>query len=548
MRRSESHLLHVAVAVVMAIACAVPAAAVGPSLDPVLYRIAMPDPSSHLFEVTVTATAEGGPVTFQMPAWSPGRYVVYDFARNVQDVRASDGGGRELPVEKLDKQTWRVAPSGAAGRVVFSYRVYADNLSGTFSQLDERHGNFNGASVFVYVADRKPAPVRLEVVPPPGWKVYNAETVSPDQRAFEFANYDLLIDTPTEIAPDFEVATFRVDDCEYRVLTHQFGGARAATRRYAADTERIVRAQAAILGVPPDLPRYTFIAHFAPGNVGGGDGMEHLASTQLVVTSTLGDRNSYEGLLSLTSHEHFHLWNVKRLRPVELGPWDYTRENYTTSLWIAEGLTSYYGDLSLARAGIVDEARILEIFSGEIASLQTTPGRLVTSVERASFDTWLYLATSPRQRTNGAAISVDYYNKGEVLGILLDLEIRHRTRNARSLDDVMRLMYRRFFLDAPAATYYYKGRGYEAADFAAAVGEVAGVDITDWFRRYVSGTEELDYDRALGHAGLRLVRDARAGRAASYAIREVPAATAEQRALRRAWLTGRAARAAGGRA
>lgn len=413
MRRLESHLLR-AIAVAIAISCGLPALAVESSLDPVQYRIAMSDPASHLFEVSVAATTAGEPVTFQMPAWSPGRYVIYDFARNVQDVRGADGEGRELRVEKLDKQTWRVHPAAASSRIVFSYRVYADSLSGTFSQLDERHANFNGASVFVYVDGRKPAPVRLEVVPPRGWKVFNGASVSDDQRLFEFANYDLLIDTPTEVAPDFEVATFRVDDCEYRVLTHQFRASRAPTRRYVADTERIVRAQAAVFGMPPDLERYTFLAHFAPGNPSGGDGMEHLASTQLVLTSALGDSRAYEGLLSLTSHEHFHLWNVKRLRPVELGPWDYTRENYTTSLWIAEGITSYYGDLSLARAGLVDEGRILEIFSNEIAALQSTPGRLVTSVERASFDTWLYLATSPRQRTNGDAISVNYYNKGEI--------------------------------------------------------------------------------------------------------------------------------------
>jgi predicted metalloprotease with PDZ domain len=513
MQRASRLLL---ASLVLAAAVVAPARSRADALDVVRYQLRMPQPASHLFEVAVTAKTDGGePLDFQMPAWSPGRYIVFDFARNVQDVAASDASGGAVDVAKVDKQTWRVTPRGP-GEVVFAYRVYADNLSGTFSQLDGRHANYNGASLFVYVVGRKPAPVHLTVEPPKGWQVANGSAESLDQTEFDFANYDLLIDTPTEIAPDFDVRTFVEGGCEYRVVTHQLDG-RTSPNRYAADVQRIVQAENAVMGVPPDLKRYTFLVHFAPRN-DGGDGMEHLTSTQIVNTFDLDYDKAYDDALSVTAHEFFHVWNVKRLRPAELGPWDYTRENYTTSLWIAEGLTSYYGDLSLTRAGLNTEEAYREELAEQIATLENSPGRSVMSVERSSFDTWLFLGARSRQRTNQPRTTISYYNKGEVLGALLDLEIRRRTNNARSLDDVFRLLWKRFYLDAPAESYYYKGRGYRGADFRAAVDEVSGADFGDFFARYVSGTQELDYDTPLGYVGLKLGRQRRVS-ASDYGVR-----------------------------
>lgn len=507
------------------VALAVALAALGPlatpapaaeSRDVVRYRLAMPAPLTHLFEVTITAHSDGSrPIDFQMPAWSPGRYVIFDFARNVQDVAATNANGAPLPVAKLDKQTWRVT-SRAEGDVVFTYRVFADNLSGTFSQLDGRHANVNGASVYMYVVDRKPSRAHLSIEAPKGWTIVNGSSVTTGQTDYDFANYDLLIDTPTEISPEIDVRTFTEGGCEYRVVTHQLEG-RTSPDRYAADVQKIVRAENSVMGVPPDLKRYTFLVHFAP-RAEGGDGMEHLTSTQLLNTFQLDYDKGYRDALSVTAHELFHLWNVKRLRPAELGPWDYTRENYTTSLWIAEGLTSYYGDLSLARAGLLTENEYYDELAGEIATLENSPGRLTMSAERASFDTWLFLAARPRQRTNQARTAISYYNKGEVLGALLDLEIRRRTNGARSLDDVFRLMWKRFYLDAPAETYYYKGRGYRGEDFRAAVEEVAGGSFADFFAKYVSGTADLDYDAPFASVGLKLERERRV-QSSEYGVR-----------------------------
>lgn len=473
-----------------------------------LYTLRMPEPSNHLFEITVSARGVGAePVEFQMPAWSPGRYVIYDFARNVQDVAASDAAGLPLRVAKTDKQTWRV-DAGPGGDVVFSYRVYANNLSGTFSQLNDRHASVNGPSVYMSLVGHKPDPVRLVIEPPSGWKTLNARSRTPGQTTFDFENYDLLLDSPTAIAPNLQIRTFHVDGVEYRVVVQQFGSRTGSIDRYVADVERIVTAENAVLGPPPELDRYTFFVYFAPGN-DSTDGMEHLSSTSIVRNHPLDAGDVYNGVLWVTAHEFFHLWNVKRIRPVELGPWDYTRENYTTSLWIAEGITSYYSDLFLRRAGLASDEDYFDALAEIVAKHENAPGRAHTSAEQASFDTWLYFATFPRQRTNAAKVSLDYYNKGAVLGLLLDLEIRGRTGGRRSLDDVFRLMWSRFFIGETASTYYYKGKGYAGADFLAAVNEVAGEDFGPWFAKYVSGTEALDYDTAFAAVGLELDRERR---------------------------------------
>jgi len=289
------------------------------------------------------------------------------------------------------------------------------------------------------------------------------------------------------------------------------------------------------MGGPPDLEHYAFLVHFAP-DAPSGDGMEHLYSTQIVRTHELGEKGSYDGLLEVTAHEFFHTWNVKRLRPTELGPWDYTKENYTRTLWIAEGITSYYSDLVLTRALLWDEERFFKSLATQILILQETPGRQVMSLEQSSFDSWYYVSPHARQRTNTRNIAVNYYNKGQIVGALLDLEIRKRTGSTRSLDDVFRLLYKRFYTDEPAETYYFKGKGYKPADFLAAVNEVSGSDFTEFFAKFVTGTEELDYNRQLGYAGLSLQRE-RSG----YRIEENRNVTPEQRAFRQTWLFGAAA-------
>jgi predicted metalloprotease with PDZ domain len=356
----------------------------------IAYRILMIHRESHLFdvEVKVSGLKDAGHVDFQMPRWSPGRYAVFDFAKNVQEARAlgrcAEGercGSKGYRVERLDTQTWRVA--APSDEISFSYRVFADDLSGTFSQLDQRHANFNGGSVFVYVVGHKQDAVTLEVGAPAGWKVINGRSTRPDQTEFSFPNYDELIDTPTEVAPDFTVQTFDVGGKLFRVVVHSFGDEGGHRDDLVKAVERVVRAEVETMGAP-EFEQYTFLFHFDP-TARRGDGMEHLNSTQIVETGPLSDREILQGAIGTAAHEFFHVWNVKRLRPVGLGPWDFTRPLVTQGLWIAEGFTNYYGKLSQRRAGVWDDEQLLKSYANAIGFIENSQGsRLTSAVERAS--------------------------------------------------------------------------------------------------------------------------------------------------------------------
>jgi predicted metalloprotease with PDZ domain len=472
----------------------------------------MPVPESHLFEVEIAVGGLGGvgQVEFQMPRWSPGRYAVFDFAKNVQEVEARGPCnprarcGREgKRVTRLDAQTWSVATDGADS-VEFSYKVFADDLSGTFSQLDGRHANFNGASVFMYVVGRKADPVSLEVRPYHGWKVYNAFTARPDQTAFEFPNYDVLIDTPTEVAPDFTVQTFEHGGKSYRVLVHAFGPDGGRRDQLTRDLERIVRAQVASMGAP-EFDRYTFLVHFDP-RARRGDGMEHLNSTQLIEVGEMARREVYEGSVETASHEFYHVWNVKRLRPAELGPWDFTRPLATRALWVAEGFTNYFGKLYLRRAGLWDDRQLLDSLARNITNVERAPGSRLTSAEEASLLAPFIDRGEHAQRTNLQNTVVSYYPKGETLAVALDLLIRGRTNGRSSLEEVMRRAYEHFYLNSPAATYYLRGRGYETEELMRFASEVAGFDLVPFYTSHARHTAPPPYEAALSGVGLRFVR------------------------------------------
>jgi predicted metalloprotease with PDZ domain len=485
-------------------------------LDSIGYNLAMPRPSSHLFEVSIKveinkeATAEA--LDFQMPRWSPGRYAVFDFAKNVQEFKAASGAcpaekkcepGQRLPVMRVDDQTWRVETRGQRELEV-SYKVFGDDLSGTFSQLNEHHANLNGGSVFMYVVGHKQDPVTLKVNAPQNWRVINAASARPDQREWRFPNYDILIDTPTEIAPDWTMDEFKVDGKTYRVVLHSLGDEGGRRQAFVRDVERVVRAETLMWGAP-EFESYTFLVHFAADGH-SNDGMEHLNSTQIIEPGVLSDSVGYNGAIETVAHEFFHVWNVKRLRPAELGPWDFTRPLSTRSLWIAEGVTNYYGHLMLRRAGIWSDAELLRRLGSVINNVENTPGARLMSAEESSLSAPFFDGAAHAQRTNLPNTVVSYYSKGEVLGLVLDLMIRRQTVGAASLDDVLRRLYDELYLKSPRASYYLRGRGYTPAEFERAVSQVAGADFHQFFERYVRGTEVPPYDEALAAVGLRLVR------------------------------------------
>jgi predicted metalloprotease with PDZ domain len=480
------------------------------------YHLAMSHPSTHLFEVSIEVEtppeAKIDSLDFQMAKWTPGRYAVFDFAKNVQEFQAAAGicppksrcDMAMRPVTRVDDQTWRV-PFMNSQSLTINYKVFGDDLSGTFSELDSRHANFNGGSIFMYVVHHKQDSVSLSIDPPKTWRITNGRMDRLDQREWQFPNWDIMIDTPTEIAPDWTEDDFKVDGKTYHVVVHSFGSEGGKRPALVRDIEKIVHAETAMWG-PPEFDSYTFLIHFA-ADQHSGDGMEHLTSTQVIMPGALGDPGMYEETLDTVAHEFFHVWNVKRLRPVELGPWDFTRPANTRGLWIAEGITNYYGHLMQRRAGLWDDKKFLDSLNQQITEVETSPGSRLMSAEESSLSA-PFLDDAPHaQKTNLGNSSISYYSKGEVLGLVLDLLIRGKTAGKASLDDVMRRMYEEFYLKSPNASYYLRGRGYAAEDFERTVSEVAGADMSDFFKRYVRGVETPPYDEALAQVGLRLAPD-----------------------------------------
>ncbi len=493
----------------------------------------MPDPASHWFDVTIdVGRVSADTVKLQLPVWSPGRYAKMDFAKNLQGLVITGANGQPLGWSKENGSLWRVATAGS-DRFRVRYRMFANTLSGTFSVLDTAHANWNGASLFMYVENHKPDPVHLTIVPPAGWHIINGSATRLDQTEYDFPNYDQLIDTPTEVAPTVTVDSFRVDGRLYRVAVHHNGPENGQRARFVRDIENIVRYENRVIA-PPPLESYTFLF-----NIGyaGGDGMEHLYSTEIIDSRPWAAGMEVLSGVGTASHEYFHTWNVKRMRPMALGPFDYTREQYQPSLWVAEGWTQYYGEMGMHRSGISPKSATYQAIAGTIRDVNELPGARETSARMASFNAPFWDGAPQGQATTRNAVWISYYTKGAAIATVLDLMARGRSNNAKSMDDIARALKARSW-DQPNATYYLQGRGYTEADVEAAASEVLGMDMHPWFERYVGGVELLPWDDALAMAGLRLVITGE-GSSRSYAIEEMADATAAQKRVREGWLEGR---------
>jgi predicted metalloprotease with PDZ domain len=497
------------------------------------YNIAMPDPASHLYAITIFVSGlTGSTVELQLPVWSPGRYAKMDFAKNVQEFAVTASDGKPLRWTKTSGSRWRVTPGNARSMRV-SYRVFANApMSGTFSVLDTIHANWNGPSLFMYVEGHKQDPVSLAVTAPDGWTIINGDVTRPGQRLFHFPNYDVMIDTPTEVAPMSALLldSFVVDNRFYRVMVHHNGEVATATReKFVKDVESIVRYQNSVFSAPP-LEQYTFLF-----NIGfpGGDGMEHLYSTQIQNPGTWTDTATLLPGITTASHEYFHVWNVKRVRPQALGPFDYTREIYQPSLWVAEGWTQYYGFVTLRRAGIEDTPAFYDRMARLIQQNLTAPGRKEVSARMASFHAPFWDGAPQGQPTNGQNTFFSYYTKGAGIAAYLDLFIRNRSENTKSMNHAFNNL-RVMTWDAPKTSYYLQGRGYTEDDVERAVSSAAGTNMRDWFERHVGGTEDMNFDEALSWAGLRLNREG-----PQWKIEELEDVSIAQMRVRLGWITGR---------
>ncbi|WP_240676055.1 M61 family metallopeptidase [Botryobacter ruber] len=452
------------------------------------YFLSMPEPHTHYFEVEIELSgAKKKHIDYKMPVWAPGSYLIREFAKNVESFDATNKAGEALRAEKINKNTWRVY-SNKSETVRVRYKVYAYELSVRTSYLDASHGYVNGTSVFMYPEGYQHLNGTLEVKPYNGWSKISTGLKSTGRFTYTFPDYDILADSPLEIG-NHEVLTFMAAGVPHEVAL--YGQGNFEPERLLADMKKVVEEAVKIFGELP-VDRYVFIVH---NLLRGGGGLEHLNSTTLQTTyNSYNTERGYSGFMGLVAHEYFHLWNVKRLRPEPLGPFNYDAENYTTLLWFSEGFTSYYDDLITRWAGIISPERYLEIVAGSIHAVENTPGNKVQSVSEASFDAWIKYY---RPNENSKNSEVSYYTKGSILAQLVNMEIMAATKGEKSLDDLMRYMYDR---------YYKKlNRGFTEEELKEAIEKLAGKKMDDFFRDYVHGTKTPDYNRYFEAAGLRLV-------------------------------------------
>ena len=454
-----------------------------------MYTVDCTTPSRHVYRISLALSGLApGPHRLTLPAWAGG-YEIEDFSRRVFDLAVCDPEGQPVPVDKAAKNTWVF--DAASDTATVTYAVYAFDLGAppTLSHLDDTHAYWNGGTLFFYLDDDKHRPVAVRVLAPTGWYASTALAADPDDPLlFHAAHYDELVDSPMEVGTHRRY-TFTVAGKRHTIAL--WGEGNQDDARLVRDTRRIVEAEAALFGGLP-YPHYTFIFHIAERGTGG---LEHKNSTTCGFERfTFQPAARYRRALSLIAHEFFHLWNVKRIHPDMLGPFDYTQEVHTHLLWAMEGFTSYYAALLLRRSGLYSVADYLELLADDVKRYESQPGRFVMDLARSSFDTWLG-EYHPNADTPNRAIS--YYLKGSLVGLALDLEIRRRTSGQKSLDDVLRLLFQR---------YGQYDRGFPERVYQETAEDVAGGSLAQFFGRYINGVDPLPLDTALATAGLSLTR------------------------------------------
>jgi predicted metalloprotease with PDZ domain len=444
----------------------------------------MPCPQNHLFEVTLQVQnwfEES--LNLKMPVWTPGSYLVREYARHIQSLRAINRHGDSLKVQKIAKNHWQVF--GTAEWVEVHYQLFANELTVRTNHLDASHGYFNPAALCFFIPGYEQQPIQVLIDSPPTWQV--TTPLSGDGKTFVAQNFDELVDSP------FEIGTHRVYDFHAGNRPHQlavWGNGNLDVEKAIADIQKIVPVAVGIFGELP-YDRYSFLLHLTAGSYGG---LEHKNCCSLIYPRwQLGKAEHYRRFVQLVAHEFFHLWNVKRIFPQGLEQFDYCNENYTCGLWFSEGVTSYYDLMIPQRAGIYDRSTYLTELSKEVTRYLTTPGRLVQPLMDSSFDAWIKLY---RPDANSSNSQMSYYLKGAMVTWLLDLKIRALSDSQRSFDDVLRRLWQ---------TYGQDGRGFTDAELEKVIEEIAGVDLSDFYRDYLYGLVELPFDEYLQPFGLRLV-------------------------------------------
>ncbi len=451
------------------------------------YTLSMPAPHTHLFEVEMRLDGGRGKQTVGMPVWTPGSYLIREYARNVQDIEAHSADGSMLVLNKTDKNHWEV--KGKRGQdIIISYKVYAFEHSVRTSYLNSDHALVVPASVLMYWQNNQNRKHKLHIQLPDTWSTITTALEPFNQTGnvdFEARNYDELVDSPLELGNQ-HVIDFTVLGKPHTMAL--YGSSNYVDSILVADFTKIIEAEAEIYdGLPYE--HYNFIFHLEEGR----GGLEHAGSSVNFISRwSFNDEKKYKSFLALVAHEFFHTWNVKRLYPIGIATFDYDNENYLSELWMAEGFTSYYDELILQRIGLSDTKSYLDVLKDEINALESRPGRRHQSVAESSWDTWIKFY---RRNEHSHNSTISYYNKGHLLALLLDLKIIAGSSGKAGLDDVMLQLYQDFAL---------KQKGYTGKDVQTVCESKSGLDLDSFFQRYVNGLDPLPYADIFNLAGLGL--------------------------------------------
>lgn len=452
-----------------------------------VYTVSMEQPATHTYQVSLSCKGlTAKQYDFKIPVWMPGYYQILNYANEISNLKATDAKGNELKIEKANHNTWRVATNGQP-MVTLSYEVKATRSFVATNYLNEARGFIAPTGLFLHLANQLELPVTVTIKPYKDWNkvATGLSKVAGKDFTYTASNFDILYDSPILIGKLEEMPSFTIHGVPHYFIGYQLGDFDRVV--FMNDLKKVVEAAVNVIGEIP-FDAYTFI-----GIGPGGGGIEHLNSSAVAFSGSkaFDTQAGRRTVLSFLGHEYFHHYNAKRIRPIELGPFDYDHGSRTTMLWVAEGITTYYDEMLLRWANLESAEDIFKGFQKSIRSYELSPGRLFQSVSQASYDTW---ADGPFGRTTDEVNkTVSYYEKGPVLGMMLDLKIRHETKNKKSLDDVMRTLYNE----------YYKKlkRGYTEQEFRKVCEQIAGTGLEEFFS-YVFTVKTPDYAKYLAYAGL----------------------------------------------
>ena len=451
------------------------------------FIISFPEAAAHYADVEMLIDDVNEPfIDLKMPVWTPGSYMIREFSKSVEQFSAQNNNNAILKFEKINKNTWRVY-NNENKNIHLKYKVYGNEISVRTSFIDASHAFIGTTSMFMYPAKRKAEASTVAIKLANGWDKISTGMKSIAPNIYYAPDFDWLYDSPIEVGNQ-DVFTFTAAGVQHEVA--MYGGGNYNKERLQKDMAKVVEELTTICGENPNK-NYTFIVHNFNKYSGG---LEHLNSTVLGMSRMDYETpDGYLGFINLVAHEYFHLWNVKRLRPFALGPFNYEEENYTTNLWIAEGFTAYYDNLILRHAGYLTQEKYLEKLAEDFNALDNTPGYHIQSVSEASLDAWIKYY---RPNENSKNTTVSYYTKGGVIGACMDLLIINATKGEKSLSDVMRWMYENY--------YKKENRGYTDAEFKAAVEKISGVNMDNFYANYIYGTTPIPYEVFLAYAGLAI--------------------------------------------